>query len=166
MKRLRIPAGLLALVALGLVALFAGRPERAIRKALDRAVRAMEKSEPEGMLSATRRAERISGVFTEAPDIEIPGAVGSYRSRGEIRASVFQARALADRIRMRVEDPEIRLGPGRDTAVLTGTARATLSGAGETLDAFQEFEAGWVREKDGWRIRTLRARDAIRRPGA
>lgn len=164
MKTRWIVAGLVALAAWIWVAAFSGNEERALRKAFNRIARNLEKDGPENLWTAERRADRISRGFTQKPDVQssLPGM--SFESRGDLRATVFRLRAMAERIRVRVDDLEIRVDPGRNTATLVGTARVTLTGAGETGDTYQEFETGWVRGEEGWIIDTVRASDAIRHP--
>jgi hypothetical protein len=161
-----IGAGLAALAALIWVVSLSGGDERALRKALRNITQDLEKEGPEKLWTAERRADRIARRFTEDPDVQSSLSGLSFESRTDLRAMVFRARATAERIRARVDDVEIRVDPGRKTATLTGTARVTLTGSGETGDLFQEFETGWVREEDGWLIATVRMREAIRRPGS
>jgi hypothetical protein len=160
----KIGYGLAALAAVILAVTFSGGDERALRRNLRRIATDLEKDGPENLWSAERRADRIARRFAPEPDIRTDLPWADLDSRSELRATVFRARALAERIRVRLEDVEVRVDPGRKSATLTGTVWATVTGPGESGSLVQEFEVEWIREEEGWLIATVRTRDAIRRP--
>lgn len=159
-------------IAIGLVALallIAGisrlsGDERTLRKTLRHLVRDLEKEGPEKLWTAERRADRIARRFTLEPDVRLASSGLSFEGRNDLRAMVFRIRSGIERIRVRTEDVDVRVEPGRKRATLTGTAMAKLTIAGETEEMFQEFEIEWTRGKDGWLIEGVRTRDAMRHP--
>ncbi len=166
----RVISGLLiALTALALWRTLSQSDERIIRKMLHGAVQALEKKGPESPITAIRRAERIAEIFVEQPDITIAELGGArWRSRSELRAAIFQARAATKQVSIRLRDLSVRVDPAGNQATLSGTAqiRAVGLSSPDTAREFSEFTSTWIKTADGWRLAAIQRVDAIRRPEA
>ena len=165
MKRRVILAGVLAAAGVA-AAVWLLRPTDGARihRAMAELLAAAEKTGPESAMSAVRRADRAAAWFAEDCEIRIDrSGLGAVASRTELRQSLFRLRGMLDTLRVTLHDESIVVSPDRTSAMQRFTARATARHHGDEESALQETEVEWLRTPDGWRIRTLRAVEAIRR---
>ena len=160
----RVMGGLLgaAAAAAALWWLLAPSDEQRIRREFDALVANAEKSGPESPLAAVGKAAEIADRFVEEPELQVDVLPGSTSTRAAVQSSVFQVRAMADSISIRVYDRTLQLAPDRRSARMRLSVRATGRAGGDSDHVIREFELGWVKAGGRWRIQSARTVEAIR----
>ncbi len=104
--------------------------ERKINKRLDKLIALNEKSGQENKLNAVSKARRISKLFTENCQIDLPYGRGTVAGRDLLTGSVIQLRAQSDTISLSLSERSVTLA----TSEISANMKITVKVSGDFIN--------------------------------
>ena len=162
-KRIGVILLLVAALAVAVWWWYRSRDEARLWRALAKLEQLVEKDGTESPIASAARAREAAGYFVAEPDIEIQNLPVPFEGRGELASSLFQARAMAERLDVEIFDRSLVVHPDRFGAAMQFVARAVGGVHGDREQVIRQFTLNWVKTPDGWRIETVRGTEGLKR---
>ena len=131
-------------------------PERVIRKQLAELAAAATIRPNEAPLAKAAKAQSLTSYFTRDAEVlvNVPGhSERTLSGKDELLEAAMGVRAMLDSLNVEFVDIQVTVAPGKESAAVSLTVKATVSGQKDFLA--QELAMAWTKVDRRWLIRRV-----------